>query len=150
MFVSWENLSIELNFWLLIWIQKKKKKKKENHIRSDLSLTLSSQCLRLQFSQRSRLWSLYPLICMFDSFSSIFLFGSWEKWKNLFEKKNYLSRLHSTSFMYANVYFPSLFFLFFLFFFWIQISNQKFNSMLKFSQETNKGYLYNRFVILLI
>ena len=36
--------------------------------------------------------------------------GSREKWKNLFEKKNSLSRLHSTSFMYANVYFPSLFF----------------------------------------
>ena len=41
-----------------------------------------------------------------------FLFGSLEKWKNLFAEKNSLSRSHSTSFLYANVCFPYLFIFF--------------------------------------
>ena len=40
------------------------------------------------------------------------------------------------------------FFFFFFFFFGFKPTTKK--SMLKFSQETNKDYLYNRFVILLI
>ena len=48
MFVSWENLNIELNFWLLIWIQKKeKKKKKKKRIISDqTSVSLSHHSAR--------------------------------------------------------------------------------------------------------
>ena len=39
---------------------------------------------------------------------------------------------------------------FFLFFFFFGFKPTTKKSMLKFSQETNKDYLYNRFVILLI
>ena len=45
-------------------------------------------------------------------------------------------------------FFLLLLLFFFFFFFGLKLATKK--SMLKFSQETNKEYLYNRFVILLI